>query len=47
MDEFKAMVDGDPTYYRHYYSQMYAKSAKNGLKSIARLCKKELSKYAK
>ena len=44
-DNFKLLVEGDPAIYRQYYSQMYAKSVKSGLNSIARLCEEELRRY--
>ncbi|MEN8136383.1 MAG: polysaccharide deacetylase family protein [Thermodesulfobacteriota bacterium] len=44
-ENFKSLIEGDPTFYQQYYTQMYAKSAKSGLTSIARLCEEELRRY--
>ncbi|MDT8335312.1 MAG: polysaccharide deacetylase family protein [Desulfurivibrionaceae bacterium] len=44
-ENFKMMVDGDPDFYRPYYSEMYAKSTRNKLDGIAHLCEEELRRY--
>ena len=42
---FAAWVDGDAKLYKKYYSAMLEKTSKDGLTSVATLCKEELQKF--